>query len=110
MIKIKVFVFNPFQENTYVLYDESGEGIIIDPGCYENSERKALSSWVEENNIEIKKIYNTHCHIDHVLGNEYCKDHFKAPLIIPEGEKQVYYAVKSYSTSYGMGGYKEADI
>lgn len=110
MIKIKVFVFNPFQENTYVLYDDSNEGILIDPGCYEKFERDALSEWIENNSIQIKAVYNTHCHIDHVLGNSYCKDKFNVPLIIPEGEKQVYYAVKSYSSSYGMGGYNEAEV
>ncbi len=109
-IKIKVFVFNPFQENTYVLSDDSNEAIIIDPGCHESYEKKELQSWVEENKLNVKAIYNTHCHIDHVLGNDFCKNTFKAPLLIPEGEDQVYKAVKTYSDSYGIMGYHEAEV
>ena len=110
MIKIKGFVFNPFQENTYILYDESGEGIIVDPGCLEKFEKDELKEWVEDNSILIKAVYNTHCHIDHVLGNDFCRDTFKVPLIIPEGEKEVYFAVKSYAPNYGMVTYREAPV
>ena len=37
-MKIKKFTFNSFQENTYVIYDESKQCVIIDPGCYEKKE------------------------------------------------------------------------
>lgn len=109
-IKIKVFVFNPFQENTYVLSDDSKEAIIIDPGCHESFEKKALKDFVEENNLTVKAVYNTHCHIDHVLGNEFCKDNFKAPLYIPKDEEQIYKAVKTYSSNYGIMAYHEAEV
>ena len=49
MIKVKSFVFNPFMENTYVLYDETKEAIIIDPGCYEQHEKADLSDFIEKN-------------------------------------------------------------
>ena len=49
MIQIKYLTFNPFQENTYILYDESKECIIIDPGCYEKSEKIELVSFIEKN-------------------------------------------------------------
>ena len=38
MLNVKSFTFNPFQENTYVLYDETKECVIIDSGCYEKEE------------------------------------------------------------------------
>ena len=38
-MKIKSFTFNVFQENTYVIYDDTQECIIIDPGCYEEEEK-----------------------------------------------------------------------
>ena len=45
MVKIKVFVFNPFMENTYLIYDESGEGIVVDPGCYDQKEKDTLTEF-----------------------------------------------------------------
>lgn len=69
MIQIKKFVFNPFQENTYILHDETKECVIIDPGCYESFEMDELNRYInDENLIPVKLIY-THCHVDHVLGN-----------------------------------------
>ncbi len=110
MIQIKSFVFNPFQENTYILFDESKDGILIDPGCFEKFEKNALVNWIEENSIQITNIYNTHCHIDHVLGNDFCKSNFQVDLCIPSGEIALYRAVKTYASNYGIQGYHEAEV
>ena len=109
MIQIKSFVFNPFQENTYILYDESLEAIIIDPGCFEKNEEQRLTDYISQEKLSVKGIYNTHCHIDHVLGNDFCKRHFEVPLIIPEKEVENYKAVKVYSMNYGVHNYSEAE-
>ncbi len=81
MTKIKIFVFNPFQENTFLLYDESNECIIIDAGCNEEHEFKQIDSFITENNLTLKLIINTHCHIDHIMGNAYLVDKYKVPSI-----------------------------
>ncbi|MDA3952118.1 MAG: MBL fold metallo-hydrolase [Bacteroidales bacterium] len=71
MTKIKIFVFNSFQENTFLLYDESNECIIIDAGCNNEKEFHQINNFISENNLTLKFIINTHCHIDHILGNAY---------------------------------------
>lgn len=71
MITVKIFVFNPFQENTYLLHDESGECVIIDAGCYHSNEKKQLDEYIHKQNLTCKKLVNTHCHVDHILGNAY---------------------------------------
>ena len=109
-MNIQTFTFGPFQENTYILYDDEKEGIIVDPGCYEKSEQHALTSFVEQNNIHISYVINTHCHIDHVLGNDFTKKHFQVPLAIPKGEKEVLKAVASYAPMYGFTDYSEAEV
>ncbi|MCD4834286.1 MAG: MBL fold metallo-hydrolase [Bacteroidales bacterium] len=81
MTKIKVFVFNPFQENTFLLYDESNECIIIDAGCNEEHEFKELDTYITENNLTLKLIINTHCHIDHIMGNAYLVDKYNVHSI-----------------------------
>jgi len=71
MIKIKVFSFNSFQVNTYLLYDENGDCAIIDPACYSKIEKDALEFFISENHLIPKICLNTHCHIDHILGNNF---------------------------------------
>jgi len=71
MLKIKVFVFNPVQVNTYVLYDETKEAVIIDCGAYTDDEKKQLSDFISETGLTLKHVLNTHLHFDHILGNDY---------------------------------------
>lgn len=108
-MEIKTLVFNPFYENTYILYDDTKEAVIVDPGCYEAYERKELIGWVEANQLKVKLIVNTHCHIDHVLGNYFMKAHFGCPLWIPEGELEVFKAVTAYAPQWGINQYTEAE-
>ena len=69
MMEVKSFTFNDYQENTYVLI--SGDKcIIIDPGCYTEEEEKVLINFIEKNSLIPEKLVNTHCHIDHILGNK----------------------------------------
>lgn len=85
MLVIKSFIFNLFSENTYVIWDESTrESAIIDPGCSNNVEEKILGNYIDENNLEVKYLINTHCHVDHVLGCEFVKNKFGPIYYIPE--------------------------
>ncbi len=81
MTKIKIFVFNPFQENTILLYDETKECVIIDAGCNEEHEFEKIDAFIEENKLILKSIINTHCHIDHIMGNSYLVNKYKIPSI-----------------------------
>ena len=81
MIKIKKFTFNPIQENTYVLYDETGECVIVDAGCYFDYEQKELADFIEEKQLKPVKLVNTHCHFDHVFGIRYCRAKYNIPFL-----------------------------
>jgi len=108
MIQIQTFAFNPFSENTYVVFDQTGEGVIIDPGCYETEEKTTLAKFIEDEGIKIKYLLNTHCHIDHVLGNDFVKEKYKVPFLIHPKEEPVLKSVKAYAPSYGFDQYHEA--
>ena len=108
-MKIKSFVFNPFYENTYVLWDDSKACVIIDPGCYEKYEREEIIGFIESEGLAVKYILNTHCHIDHVLGNYFLKDHFKCPLWIPENEVATYQSVVAYAPQWGIKNFTMAE-
>jgi glyoxylase-like metal-dependent hydrolase (beta-lactamase superfamily II) len=102
MLKIKTFTFNPFQENTYLLYNEQNEAILIDPGCYEEYEKQELSQFLEDNNIELKLLLNTHCHVDHVLGNNFIEQKYQLITRMHELELPIFRAVSSYASNYGF--------
>ncbi len=106
MITVKTFVFNPFSENTYILFDETKECVIIDPGCFDKKEEEEITSFITSNKLIPKYILITHGHIDHVLGINYLKHKLNIPVWIPKEEEQTYNAVPSYSGSYGFNNYK----
>ena len=70
-MKLKHFTFNQFYENTFIVSDSTNDCIIIDPGCYSNDEKNILKKYIEHNNLNPVKLINTHCHIDHILGNKF---------------------------------------
>lgn len=102
MSDVACFTFNPFQENTYVLYDESRECVIIDPGCSTPEEEQKLARFIGENRLKPVKLINTHCHIDHVFGNHYVKDRFQVPIYMHRGELPVLEAALQYGAMMGV--------
>jgi glyoxylase-like metal-dependent hydrolase (beta-lactamase superfamily II) len=76
MLQVKIFVFNPVMENTYLLYDETKEAAIIDCGAMTSEERKELSDFIKEKKLTLKHLLNTHLHFDHVLGNKFIYDNY----------------------------------
>jgi glyoxylase-like metal-dependent hydrolase (beta-lactamase superfamily II) len=102
MIHIQSFVFNPFQENTYIAYTDSGTCMIIDPGCYDSREEKTLSDYIANNGLKPSLLVNTHCHIDHVFGNAYVEKTYGLMLHIPEGEKEVLNSASRVADLYGL--------
>jgi len=106
MIHVKSFVFNPFMENTYVLFDDTREAIIIDPGCYEEYEQEMLTGFIADEGLKVTGLINTHGHIDHVLGNYYISRKYGVSLQMHKLDVPVLKAVESYAPSYGFNGYQ----
>jgi len=82
---IKIFTFNPIQENTYVVHDETGEAIVIDAGCYYDNEKQQLRSYIDNNGLKLKRVINTHLHFDHQFGNKFLFDTYG---LTPEAHRE----------------------
>jgi hydroxyacylglutathione hydrolase len=108
VMQIKSFTFNPFMENTYILYDETKEAVIIDPGCHEKTEKSALMQFIKDHGLTPVKLLNTHCHIDHVLGNSFVKSSYDIPLWIHEEELPILKSIPAYAGNYGFHTYQES--
>ncbi len=102
MIQIKSFVCNPYQENTYLLYDDSLECVIIDPGMYDGDEQNSVLKFISENKLKPVLLLNTHCHIDHVLGNKFIYDTYGILPQFHKGEEPVLNAVVAYAPQMGI--------
>ena len=108
MIAIKSFVFNAFQENTYIISDTTKECVIIDPGCYDDDEKKELADYIQHHQLNVQMLLNTHCHIDHILGNDFVKQKYGTKLYIHQTEEFVLNAQKILAPHYGFNRYQEA--
>lgn len=102
IMKLASYTFNDFYENAYILYDETGSCVIIDPGCNSFEEEARLSHFIEFNGLKPERLLNTHCHIDHVLGNLFISNRYDLPLEIHSGEQAVLDFVPQMSSMYGI--------
>ncbi|MDF2519149.1 MAG: fold hydrolase [Sphingobacterium sp.] len=102
MLTIRTFTFNPYQENTYLLYNEQGNALIIDPGMYGEKEQTEFLTFVDLHNLTPKLLLNTHCHIDHVLGNYFIHEKFGLLPQFHEGELSTLVAVQNYAPQMGF--------
>jgi len=90
MIEVKTFTFNAFQENSFLLIDTDTKAcIIIDPGNSNPTEDQTLLSFIADEGLTPVRLINTHCHIDHILGNHLVADRFGLKLEAHEGEVSV---------------------
>ena len=96
------FTFNPFEENTYIISAADKTCIIIDPGCFDERERAEMRDFISENGLTPVRLINTHCHIDHILGNAFIAAQYQLGLEIHAGELPVLQAGPTVSGMYGI--------
>lgn len=89
MLHIKSFAFNPFSENTYIVFNENKNAFIIDPGDFSEVENNILNQFIIDNELKVQNILLTHAHIDHVLGLQKAFDKYNVPILMHELEKEI---------------------
>lgn len=102
MLTIHYFTFGPFQENTYVLHDASGECVIIDPGCYTSTEQQELKDYITEKGLKPVYNLNTHCHVDHISGNRFVHDTYGLLPVIHKDDLVVLQSQERVCQMYGL--------
>lgn len=102
MLHVKSFANNPYYENTYLLYDDTLECVIIDPGMYTREEQNKVASFIAENSLKPVLLLNTHAHIDHVLGNKFIFDQYGLKPQLHEGELPLLSGVPAYAPQMGI--------
>jgi hydroxyacylglutathione hydrolase len=102
MFYIRKFVFSPIQENTYLLFNEFKECMIIDPGCYFDDEKSKLRDFITEKGLKPTLLLNTHCHLDHVFGNKFIHETFGLTLHLHKDEQKMLELAPASGLMWGM--------
>ena len=102
MLHIHHFTFNPFQENTWLVWNDAKDCLIIDPGCYSSSEKQELKQFIEDNKLTPHRLINTHCHIDHVLGNPFIHKTYGLQPEIHPNDKFILDNVEQYGKMWNI--------
>ncbi|MEI6749089.1 MAG: MBL fold metallo-hydrolase [Bacteroidales bacterium] len=102
MLQISTFIFNSFGVNTYVVYDESHECLIIDPACQFQQEEQELSGFIEEKGLKPVRMINTHAHIDHILGNTFVCERYNLKPEAHSAGLKFYETAQTSGSVFGM--------
>lgn len=105
MLKIHRFIFNPFEENTYVLVDSQNKSaVVVDPGMWNNREREAFDRFINDNGINITQIINTHMHLDHCFGDNYVRDRYGVKISASAGDAYLGKGISEQARRFGLSG------
>jgi glyoxylase-like metal-dependent hydrolase (beta-lactamase superfamily II) len=101
MLYLKSFCFNPFQQNTYLIFDDEGTAFVIDPGNSNATENSVLKNFIEEKKLHLSRLLLTHAHIDHVLGNKFIFDTYG---LLPEVHQDDLFFIEKMTQTAAMYG------
>jgi len=107
MTQMQIFQFNDFQVNTFIIWDDTKECIIIDPGCSSKAECDVLTTFIAENGLKPVRLLNTHYHIDHILGNKYVKNYYQLAVEAHQSGNMFWEDSSIWAASFGV---KEDDL
>jgi len=101
-MEIKTFHFNPLMVNSYIVSDETGEAVIIDPGNCRSYEDEQIRDYIASKHLTLKYIINTHPHLDHIAGNPWCKKEYNPEVLMHEAGMREYNRAYAYAAVFGF--------
>jgi glyoxylase-like metal-dependent hydrolase (beta-lactamase superfamily II) len=77
-IHVEALVIPPMYSNCFIVHDEDGNSVIIDPGGL----AEEITELVRRKALRVEAIINTHGHIDHIGANAAVRRETSAPIRI----------------------------
>lgn len=103
-MKYKIFVNNPWQQNTIILYDETKEAAVIDCGCLYEKEKENMSSFIKNEQLNVVALWCTHLHLDHIFGNQFMLDKYGIRALASADDSFLLDNFAEHSASLGISG------
>lgn len=111
MFQLESFIFNPFAENTYIVYDDNTkECVIIDPGCSNSSEENELFGFIDSHRLKPSMAISTHGHIDHIVGNAAVKNRYSIPMAAHPNVKNDFLRSRQQAAMFGLSISGDCDL
>ncbi len=104
LMHIQLFCFNPIQVNTYVLWDDELNALIIDPGCYTAKEEQVLKEFIQSNKLVLRTMLNTHLHFDHLLGNAFVEKTYAITSQAHKDDLFLLHQLPFHARLFGLSG------
>lgn len=102
MIHLHQFTFNPFQTNTYVLFNDDKQAMIVDPACYDQQEAEQLTDFIREQQLHPQIIIATHAHVDHIMGAQHMYKTYNLPLMVHPEDQTMIDEAKPFASMFGL--------
>ncbi len=102
MVQLASFTFGPFSENTWLIWDEELNCMVVDPGCYTQDEEQQLEGFIREKKLKPCMLVNTHAHIDHVLGNAFVNRVWGLKPHLHPADVDLYFGAETYGAVWGI--------
>ena len=96
-------------ENTYLLFDETQEAVIIDCGASNEKEQQMVNDFIKEKNLSLKHLLNTHLHFDHVLGSRFIYETYGLKPEYHRDEEIKYFGLKKISEMFSPIKYESVE-
>lgn len=111
-LKMRIFHCNFLQVNTFICYDETKEAVIIDPGMVTKEEEELIENFINQENLAVKYVLNTHPHIDHIPGNAFCVNKLGAKLCAHKAGMPIYLQAPQFGQGFNFPNvdYPKPDI
>ncbi|MBR5812209.1 MAG: MBL fold metallo-hydrolase [Alistipes sp.] len=101
-MKIARLIFNPLQENTYIVWDDTLEAVVIDAGNMSEKENATLEQFLSERGLKPVYALNTHGHFDHLMGVEFLRSRYGAKFAVSSKDKFLVESAKQNAAMFGI--------
>lgn len=96
MSEVKVFYVNELRECCYLLWDETKECVIVDPGMQNANENARLEKFITEKGLTPKMVLLTHAHFDHIMGLAFIEKRWGVPVMMNSADKRLLADAEKY--------------
>ena len=99
-INIKLIPTGKWKENCYIISNSTGDALIIDPG----DDKQIIEKYIDNNDLKVSAILNTHAHYDHIGAVKYLKDKYHSLFFLYSADERLLRSANLYVKLFDGSG------